>query len=78
MKNWIYYKNKKFNINQLQNTMHKLVGKCKKMLMKKIMKMNKTEKKEKRKLPAILWIKLKDNPNHKKMKYNFVWDECNL
>ena len=53
MENQIYYKNKKFNINQLQDTMHELVGKYKKMLMKEMMKVNEMEKKKKKKLLTI-------------------------
>ena len=75
--NQIQYKNKKFNMDQLQGMMHGLVGKCRRMLMKKVIKVNKTEKKEKRKLPAILWAKLKNNPNCEKMGHNFIQNKHN-
>ena len=35
-------------------------------------------KKKKGKLPAVLWVKLKNDPSCEKMKYNFVWNEHNL
>ena len=53
MKNQIQYKNKKFNMNELQNIIYGLVTKCRKILVKRLMKMNKMEKK-KEKLPMIL------------------------
>ena len=40
-------------MDQLRGTMHKLIGKYKKILVKKMMKVNKTKKKEKKKLLAV-------------------------
>ena len=59
-------------MNQLWGIVHGLVGKCKKMLVKKMMKVNKMEKKEKKELLAVLWIKLKNDSSCKKMKHNFI------
>ena len=78
MKNQIWYKNKKCNIEYLWNMMHKWVTKCKKMLIKKVMKINKIKEKKVKKLLMILWIKLKNNFNCKKINYNFVKNEHNL
>ena len=72
MKDQIWYKNKKFNIDQLQGTVHGLVGKCRKVLMKEMMKVSKMEEKEKKELLAVPWVRLKDDPNCKKMGHNFV------
>ena len=36
------------------------------------------EKKEKGELLAVLWAKLKDDPSHEGMRYNFIWDKHNL
>ena len=57
--------------------MHKLIGKCKKMLVKKMMKVNKIEEKKKKKLLAILWARLRDDSSHEKMGHNFIQDKHN-
>ena len=78
MKNWVCYKDKEFSMDWLRGMMHGLVGKCRKMLVKKVMKVNKMEEKKKKKLLAVLWVKLKDDSNCEKMGHNFVWNEYNL
>ena len=77
VRNQIWYKNKEFSMDQLRSMMHGLVEKYRKMLVKKMMKVSEVEEKKKKKLLAVLWIKLKNNSSCEKMKYNFIWNECN-
>ena len=51
--------------------MHELMGKCKKILVKKMMKMSEMEEKKKKELPPVQWVKLKDEYRCKKKRYKF-------